>query len=212
MHFFHGALRINSRSLHGMNACWVILHGVIKFFLSGIPYMYDCQTAFPMFVEKIISTSSQAKGTKSSSFLRSGLTTLGMRIWLGNVVICWLFSKCTFSKNSFRNTISESNCLDPDQDSPDLGPNCLQRLSADDKSPQARKQLTIFIWIQTAWHSDGYDPCLIFFFKVSSRQQKACKNYLACQEFPNYIVFQSQIVCLVDMKISLVQTLMSWCI
>ena len=30
-----------------------------------------------------------------------------------------------------------SNCLDPDQDQlsvgPDLGPNCLQRLSADDK-------------------------------------------------------------------------------
>ena len=36
--------------------------------------------------------------------------------------------------NSFRNTIRVSNCLYQDQDgpfvSPDLGPNCLQRLSA----------------------------------------------------------------------------------
>ena len=49
-----------------------------------------------------------------------------------------LFSKFTFSKHSFRNTIRESNSLDPDQDRhsvvPDLGPSCLQRLSADEKS------------------------------------------------------------------------------
>ena len=41
-----------------------------------------------------------------------------------------------FSKHSFRNTIRVSNGWDPDQDQhsvgPDLGPNCLQRLSADD--------------------------------------------------------------------------------
>ena len=46
------------------------------------------------------------------------------------------FSKSIFSKNSFRNAISVSNSLDPDQARhsvrPDLGPNCLQRLSADD--------------------------------------------------------------------------------
>ena len=48
------------------------------------------------------------------------------------------FSKLTFSKTSFRNTIRVSNSSDPDQDrhsvGPDLGPNCLQRLSTDDKS------------------------------------------------------------------------------
>ena len=33
--FFRGALR----SLHGMNACWVILHGVINFFYQELPYM-----------------------------------------------------------------------------------------------------------------------------------------------------------------------------
>ena len=38
------------------------------------------------------------------------------------------FSKSTFSKNSFRNMIRESNSLDPDQArhsvGPDQGPNC----------------------------------------------------------------------------------------
>ena len=46
------------------------------------------------------------------------------------------FSKSIFSKNSFRNTIVVSKSLDPDQAGrsvgPDLGPNCLQKLSADD--------------------------------------------------------------------------------
>ena len=42
------------------------------------------------------------------------------------------FSKLTFSKNSFRNTIRVPINLGPDQDKrsvdPDLGPNCLQLL------------------------------------------------------------------------------------
>ena len=38
--------------------------------------------------------------------------------------------------NSFRNIIRVSDGLDPDQD-----PNCLQRLSAENKSPLARKGL-----------------------------------------------------------------------
>ena len=45
------------------------------------------------------------------------------------------FQNQLFSKNSFRNTFRVSNCLDPDQDpsivSSDLGPNSLQKLSAD---------------------------------------------------------------------------------
>ena len=48
------------------------------------------------------------------------------------------FSKSTFSKNSFRSSIRVSNGLDPDQNGhsvgPDLGPNCLQRVSTDDKN------------------------------------------------------------------------------
>ena len=51
------------------------------------------------------------------------------------VVVCRLFSKQTFSNNYFRNNIRVSNGLDPHQDrhsvGPDLGLNCLQRLSAD---------------------------------------------------------------------------------
>ena len=45
------------------------------------------------------------------------------------VVICWHFSKSTFSKKNFMNTIRVSNSLNPDQDQhffgPDLDPNCL---------------------------------------------------------------------------------------
>ena len=55
-------------------------------------------------------------------------------------VVCWFFSKSTFSKNSFRRTIRVSNSLDPDQARhfvwPDLDPNYLQRLSADGTSRQ----------------------------------------------------------------------------
>ena len=44
----------------------------------------------------------------------------------------FLFSKSTFSKYSFRNTMRVSNSLDPDQDrhsvGPELGPNRLQIL------------------------------------------------------------------------------------
>ena len=54
-----------------------------------------------------------------------------------------IFSKSTFSKNSFRNTFKVSNSLDPDQAQhfvgPDLGPNCLQRLSADNTTIIGKK-------------------------------------------------------------------------
>ena len=45
------------------------------------------------------------------------------------------FSKSTFLKNSFRNIVRVANSLAPDQArrfvGPDLGPDCLQKLSAD---------------------------------------------------------------------------------
>ena len=51
-------------------------------------------------------------------------------------VVYWFFSKLTFLKNSFRNIIRVSKSLNPAQArhfvGPDLGPNCLQKLSADD--------------------------------------------------------------------------------
>ena len=55
-----------------------------------------------------------------------------------------------FSKKSFRNTIRESNSLDPDHDrhfffvGPDLGPNLLQRLSADESLLADRVNLLLY--------------------------------------------------------------------
>ena len=53
-----------------------------------------------------------------------------------------------FFKDSFRNIIRVSDNLDPDQDQqivgPDLGPNCLQRLSADGKSQSIPKVCTYY--------------------------------------------------------------------
>ena len=47
------------------------------------------------------------------------------------------FFKINFFKKNFQEYYEKSNSFDPDQDrhnvGPDLGPNCLQRLSADDK-------------------------------------------------------------------------------
>ena len=51
--------------------------------------------------------------------------------------------KSIFSGKKIRNTIRVSNSLDPDQArhfvGPDLGPNCFQRLSANDTSRQKVK-------------------------------------------------------------------------
>ena len=60
---------------------------------------------------------------------------------------CWVILhalyECMFSKKNFRNTIRVCNSLDPDQAGcfvrPDLAPNCLQRLSANDTSSTAIK-------------------------------------------------------------------------
>ena len=69
-------------------------------------------------------------------------------------VLCWFFSKSTFSKNTFRNIIRVSISLDPDVTwhfvGPDLGSNCLQRLSVDDTTVRTR-----FPWTS------------VFFFKIS---------------------------------------------
>ena len=50
-------------------------------------------------------------------------------------VVCGFFFKLTFLKNNLPRILSVSNGLALDQARrPELGPNCLQRLSADDKS------------------------------------------------------------------------------
>ena len=59
----------------------------------------------------------------------------GNSLYAGNFMLL-LSSTVFFSKTSFMNTITVSKCLEPDQDrhsvDPDLGPTCLQRLSAND--------------------------------------------------------------------------------
>ena len=64
---------------------------------------------------------------------------------LGKLFMLLLSSADFFQKNTFRNTIRVPNGLDPDQDlctnGPDLGPNCLQRLSADDKSAASKERV-----------------------------------------------------------------------
>ena len=71
------------------------------------------------------------------------------------------FSKSTFSKNSFRNTIRMSNGLDPDQDrhsvGPDLGPNCFANVvSRRQKSLLARIELKVSCTIN----------CFIFYLLI----------------------------------------------
>ena len=69
--------------------------------------------------------------------MHSAQAALGFLFLLGNFyafgIVCWLFQK------NLSGTLSESNGLNPDQnvrhfDCPDVGPNSLQMLSADDKS------------------------------------------------------------------------------
>ena len=77
--------------------------------------------------------------------------------------VCWIFSKLTFSKKSFRNTIPVSNSLDQDQVrhyvGPDLGPNWLQRLSGSRRHWQA--------WINTIFAIRTPASSFIFQFPKS---------------------------------------------
>ena len=78
------------------------------------------------------------------------------------------FSKLTFSKNSFRNTIRISNRLAPDlarpSVGPDLGPNCFQTSAADDKFEAGRqrvKGLTLNITYSTVKVQNFQNPELL---------------------------------------------------
>ena len=75
---------------------------------------------------------------------------------LGNffMLFCCLltFIKINFLKNSLRNTVKVSNGLNPDQDQhfvgPDLGPICLQRLSAEEKVDAIKERVNC----NNCWH------------------------------------------------------------
>ena len=76
-----------------------------------------------------------------------------------NSGVCWIFFKKIFSKNLFRNTFRVSNSLESDQAGhivgPDLGPNCLQKLSADDTvrwRVKVRRNLKMTSAAKSRWH------------------------------------------------------------
>ena len=74
-----------------------------------------------------------------------------------------LFSKLCFSKNKkIRNTIRVSNSLDPGQErclvGPDLGPNYLQRSSADEKRSPLGRSIYLSQWMKRI---------LLFVFKAN---------------------------------------------
>ena len=75
------------------------------------------------------------------------------------------FSKSTFTKNSFMNTIRVSNSFDPDQVrllvGSDLAPNCSQRVSTDDTS-RRRANHWLSCWI------DWFIKYMIFFCQIST--------------------------------------------
>ena len=87
----------------------------------------------------------------------------------------------TFSKIYFRNTIRVSNSLDPDQAQhfvgPDLGPNCLQRLSADETIRPIVK------WIKLVGRFNQY-------LKITSDLNSPIKTLLA----PN-VPIPTKVVC-----------------
>ena len=63
--------------------------------------------------------------------------------------------KINFQKDYFRITIRVSHGLDPDSVGPVLGPNCMQMLSADDKSPIITYLDDIFLYTHITFQNLG---------------------------------------------------------
>ena len=74
----------------------------------------------------------------------------------------------SFPKNFFRNTIRVSTNLDPDQDGhsvgTDLGPNCLQRLLADEKVTAGRQRAKQREQSRASWMESLVWNCVFVFF------------------------------------------------
>ena len=103
-------------------ACWVIFHA----------FCWRLLTFFKInFTEKFFHVYHQCQNSLDPYQARHFVRL----IWVQTVCKCYqqttLFSKSTFPKNSFMNTIRVSNSLDQDQ-----ARNCLQMLSADNTRRQ----------------------------------------------------------------------------
>ena len=94
---------------------------------------------------KAAGSNRSAPFTRQLSALYTKSTLIGQDILLSS---CYIKPLClpgnlrAFLKSSFRNTIRVSNSFDPDGAchfvGPDLGPNCLQRFSADSDTSRQR--------------------------------------------------------------------------
>ena len=88
----------------------------------------------------------------------ASLTYGNLTSLLGNFsCFCCLLSEY-FQNGLFQKNLSRlANGLSPDQDrcsvGPDLGPNCLQRLSADDKSQLGMKELKRTLCVTARWNT-----------------------------------------------------------
>ena len=92
-------------------------------------------------------------------------------------VVCWIFSKSIFLKNSFRNTIRVSNSLDPDQAEVFWGLILVQTVC------KGFQQTTVSrYWVQWIWCRNGvwpvflYMPTVILFCLFYIRIQAATQS------------------------------------
>ena len=115
--------------------------------------------------------------------------TLCLLEFFHEFVVCWYFffqNHFFFRKKHFRNTISVSNSLGPDQDrrsvSPDLGPNCLQRLSADNPSRQKKTFLKLFMYL------NGIDK-----MRKPKMLKPPCKNSNQVKSYASFKIMQISI-------------------
>ena len=105
-----------------------------------------------------------------------------------------IFFKINFSKKSFRNTFRVSNSLEPDQAGhsvgPDLVPNCLQRLSADDKSKQRVKSKEFLWYFFASRISQYYDRNIGRESRLSRKYPFLNQGNLKVHIYQYFVLFQ----------------------
>ena len=121
-------------------------------------------------------------------------------------IVCQFFKKLTFSKNSFKNTIRVWNSLDPEQARhfvwPDLGPNCLQKSSADNTSRQRVKLI---------FTDMGLDVRKPVFGGLGTTQAQTCLHICAVWSAPLLFAFlKVQYVNFYRWNLNFLASLCSW--
>ena len=97
-----------------------------------------------------------------------------------------IFSKLTFSLNSFKNNIRVSNGLKADQHrhSVDLDPNCLLRLSTDDKVATSKERFKYLLVIRLTISSSPIGlpsfKAALFTRHLAAKADRKCRSQRAC--------------------------------